>query len=141
MTTVQPIKHIITVNASIQRVWRALTTPEEVAVWVGAIGFKPALGTKFEFHAPPQGDWNGITYCEVTEIDQLHKLAFTWAVPNLPPTLVTFTLRDLGHQTEIQLEHTGWEQFPPTIAPVRDQLDMGWSGNVLPQLAKLVEES
>jgi uncharacterized protein YndB with AHSA1/START domain len=139
MTAVQAIKHTIIVNAPIERVWVALTTPEDVAIWVGAIGFKPELGAKFEFHATPQGDWNGITYSEVTEIIKPNKLSFTWSVPNFPATLVTFILRDLGGKTEVTLEHTGWDKFGPEILPVRDQLDQGWGGHVLPQLAQFVE--
>jgi uncharacterized protein YndB with AHSA1/START domain len=141
MSQVQPIKHSITVNASIERVWQALTTPEQMAIWVGAIGFKPAIGAKFEFHAPPTEGWNGITYSEVTVLEEPTRLAFTWSVPNFPATLVTITLRALGDQTEVTLEHTGWDQFPPEIGPVRDQLEQGWRIYVLPNLARLVENS
>jgi uncharacterized protein YndB with AHSA1/START domain len=94
---------------------------------------------RFEFHAPPQEGWNGITYSEVTHLEHLSKLAFTWAVPNFPVTTVEITLRALGSQTEITLIHSGWDQFPPEIEPVRTQLDQGWGGQVLPQLQKLVE--
>jgi uncharacterized protein YndB with AHSA1/START domain len=139
MTPIQPIKHSIVVRAPIERVWKVLTTPEEVQIWVGAIGFKPEIGARFEFHAPPQGDWNGITYSEVTALDEPNRLAFTWSVPNFPPTFVEIRLRALGDQTEITLEHSGWDQFPPEVGFIRDQLSQGWGGHVLPQLAKLVE--
>jgi DNA-binding transcriptional ArsR family regulator len=54
--------------------------------------------------------------------------------------LVTFTLRDLGGTTELTLEHTGWDQLPPEAAPIRDQLDQGWGGAVLPNLRRLLAE-
>ena len=139
MQTIPAIKHTIVINAPIGRVWHSLTTPEDVAIWVGAIGFKPEIGAKFEFHAPPQGDWNGITYSELTQLQAQQKLTFTWAVPNFPVTMVEITVRDLGNQTEVTLIHSGWDQFPPQIEPVRNQLDEGWRVYVLPQLKTLVE--
>jgi uncharacterized protein YndB with AHSA1/START domain len=138
----EPIRHSILINAPIKTVWRVLTTPEQVAVWVGAIGFQPQVGAKFEFHAPPQGDWNGITYSEVLEIEPLRRLVFSWAVPGVPATQVEFTLRAAGEQTEVTLVHSGWEQFPPEmIKPVRDGLDGGWGGHVMPQLKQAAEKA
>jgi uncharacterized protein YndB with AHSA1/START domain len=137
----EPIRHSILINAPIKTVWRVLTTPEQVAVWVGAVGFQPQVGAKFEFHAPPQGDWNGITYSEVMEIEPLRRLVFSWAVPGAPATQVEFTLRAAGEQTEVTLVHSGWEQFPPEIKPVRDGLDGGWGGHVMPQLKKAAEKA
>lgn len=138
MTAIPPIKHTITVNAPIERVWKALTDPAEVQIWVGATGFKPEIGAKFEFHAPPQGEWDGITYSELLTMEKPNRVVFSWFVPNAPVTLVEITLRELGSQTEVNLVHSGWEQFPPEVRPVRDQLDHGWGGFVLPQLAALV---
>jgi uncharacterized protein YndB with AHSA1/START domain len=134
-----PIRHSILINAPIETVWRILTLPEQVAVWVGAIGFQPHVGAKFEFHAPPQGQWDGITYSEITHIEPLQRLVFTWAVPNTPVTTVEFTLRQVGAQTEVTLVHSGWDQFPPEVKPIRDGLDNGWGGHVLPQLKQAVE--
>jgi uncharacterized protein YndB with AHSA1/START domain len=139
MTLIPPIRHTITVKASIARVWQALTNPAEVQTWVGAIGFKPEIGAKFEFHAPPREGWNGITYSELVSLEKPQKLAFTWAVPNFPSTLVEISLRQVGNQVEITLTHSGWEQFGAEIYPVRDELEKGWVEFVLPQLAKVVE--
>jgi uncharacterized protein YndB with AHSA1/START domain len=136
---IPPINHTIIVKASLERVWQALTDPAQVQIWVGAIGFKPEIGAKFEFHAPPQGEWDGITYSELLVLEKPHKMAFSWYVPNTPVTVVEITLRDLGSQTEVTLVHSGWDQFPPEVKPIRDQLDHGWGGFVLPQLAALVE--
>jgi uncharacterized protein YndB with AHSA1/START domain len=141
MNTVPPIKHTIILDAPIQRVWQALTTPAEVAIWLGAIGFEAHLGAEFYFQVDPQGDWDGKTYSEVTALEPPQQLAFTWFVPGLPKTLVTMTLRNLGRQTEFTLEHTGWDQLPPEVHPIRDQLDLGWRDGVLPNLARQVMET
>jgi uncharacterized protein YndB with AHSA1/START domain len=136
--TIPSIKHVIVVNAPVQRVWEALTTPAEVASWLGSIGFEARLGHKFHFQTDPQGGWDGVTHSEITELSKLQRLVFTWYVPGAPITHVSFTLRDLGTKTEITLEHTGWDQFPPEAKPIRDQLDHGWSAGVLPNLEHLL---
>lgn len=135
----EPIQHRILVTAPIETVWKVLTTPEQVAIWVGAKGFQPHVGAKFEFHAPPQGDWDGITYSEILVLEPPHRLVFTWAVPNFPVTRVEFSLREVDQQTEVTLVHSGWDQFPPEVKPIRDGLDQGWGGHVLPQLKQAVE--
>jgi uncharacterized protein YndB with AHSA1/START domain len=136
----EPIRHSILINAPIQIVWRVLTTPEQVSKWVGAIGFQPQIGAKFEFHAPPQGDWNGITYSELLVLEPMQRMVFSWFVTGMPATQVEFSLRQVSDEaTEVTLVHSGWEQFPPEVKPVRDGLDHGWGGHVLPQLKDAAE--
>lgn len=137
----ESIHHKILINAPIQIVWQVLTTPEQVAIWVGAQGFQPQVGAKFEFHAPPQGNWDGITYSEVLIIEPMQRLVFTWMVPGAPVTEVAFSLNAIGDQTEVTLVHSGWDQFPPEVQPIRDGLDNGWGGHVLPQLKELAEKT
>lgn len=137
--TIPAIKHVILLDSPIQRVWQALTTPLEVTQWLGAIGFAPQMGHEFYFQVEPRGEWDGKTYSEIIE-NAPHRLAFTWYVPGLPKTLVTFTLRAAGAQTELTLEHTGWDQLPPFVAPIRDELDLGWRDGVLPNLRRQLGE-
>lgn len=136
---IPPIRHTVVLKAPIARVWRALITPEELAIWLGPVGFAPRLGHQFHFQTEPRDGWDGVTHSEITALDEPYRLAFTWYVPGLPATLVTFTLRETGDQTEVTLEHSGWDQLPPEVGPIRDQLDQGWSSAVLPQLRALVE--
>lgn len=138
--TIRAIKHVVLLDAPIQRVWQALTTPEEVTHWLGAIGFAPQIGHAFHFQVEPRGEWDGKTYSEIAENNPPRRLAFTWYVPGLPKTMVTFTLREAGTQTELTLEHTGWEQLPPFVAPIRDELDLGWRDGVLPNLRRHLVE-
>lgn len=138
----QPIRHSIVIEAPLEKVWQALTDPEAVAVWIGAKGFEAKVGARFEFHTEPQGDWDGVTYSEMLKLEEGKRMLFTWAVPGVPPTQVEFALKDLGDgRCEVTLEHRGWDQFPPDeMRPVRDQLDRGWGGAVLPKLKRVAEE-
>ncbi len=134
---VNTVRRSITLNAPISRVWKALATSDGLASWLMPNNFQPVLGTHFTFRAEPQGNWNGIIECRVTEVDELRKLAFTWCeMPELPPTLVTFELRDLGGRTEVTLIHTGREQLPEDYVSL---LDQGWGCNMLRGLAKIIE--
>jgi uncharacterized protein YndB with AHSA1/START domain len=137
LTTVPDIKHSIVIDAPVEKVWEALISPQQVAQWLGAVGFAPQVGHKFHFQADPQPGWDGVTHSEVVEITPPTRLVFTWFVPGTPVTQVTFTLRDLADKTEVILEHTGWDQFPPEVGTIRDQLDYGWSHGVLPNLQNL----
>jgi len=137
LTTIPNIKHTIVIEAPIQKVWDALVDPGQVSQWLGAIGFAPQVGHQFHFQADPQGGWDGVTRSEVMEITPPHTLSFTWFVPGTPITRVTFSLRDLNDKTEVTLEHTGWDQFPPEVGPIRDGLDIGWSQGVLPNLQNM----
>ncbi len=134
----QVVRRSILLNAPISRVWKALATSEGLASWLMLNDFQPIVGTRFTFRAEPQGDWNGLVECEVTQVDEPHRLAFTWSeAPNLAPTLVTFELHERDGKTEVCLVHSGREQLADTYISV---LDQGWGCNMLQRLAALIEQ-
>jgi len=134
----QVIRRSILLNAPVSRVWHALGTSEGLASWLMLNDFRPVVGTRFTFRAEPQGDWNGVVECQVTHVDEPHRLAFTWSeAPNLPPTLVTFELHERDGQTEVCLVHSGREFLPDEYTSV---LDQGWGCNMLRRLAALIEQ-
>jgi uncharacterized protein YndB with AHSA1/START domain len=90
--------------------------------------FVAQVGHRFTFRTKPQHTWNGIVECQVVELQAPHKLAYTWhGGPQLPNTLVTFTLEALEGRTKLRLEHSG---FAAGLT-VRDLLDSGWGSQVL----------
>lgn len=96
------------------KVWRAISSAEKLSTWLMRTDFQPALGHRFTFRAKPQPGWDGVTHCEVIELDPPRRLAFTWrggAGPDKPLTLdtvVSFTLTPEGAGTRLVLEHTGF---------------------------------
>ncbi|MBV9230808.1 MAG: SRPBCC domain-containing protein, partial [Chloroflexi bacterium] len=77
--------------------------------------------------------------CEVLVLEEPHKLAFSWSgAPGLPSTVVTFELHDLGNQTEVRFQHSGWEKLLPEQASLRDKLDQGWGSKITQRLAAAV---
>ena len=100
-------------------VWRALTEPQLLAQWLMQNDIQPVVGHKFTFREKPQGDWDGIVYCEVLTVDPPHCLAYSWQgsmdtetqEPRVD-TLVTWTLEATAQGgTLLHLVHEG---FHPT---------------------------
>jgi uncharacterized protein YndB with AHSA1/START domain len=112
-----------------ERVWRAIAEREGLAAWLMANDFEPRVGHKFTFHAKPVPGWNGITYCEVTELVPLERIAFTWrggetGKPATLDTLVRFSLEPTEGGTRLVLEHNGFEGFKAVA--VSFMMRSGW---------------
>src|SRR5262245_19151101 len=61
-----------------EKVWRALTQSALIAQWLMQNYFKPETGHRFTFRAQPQPGWTGIVNCEVTVVEPLRRLVYTW---------------------------------------------------------------
>lgn len=126
------IVHEVIYPYPIWTVWRAITTAEALAEWLMPNDFVAQVGHRFTFRTKPQYTWNGIVECQVVELHAPHKLAYTWhGGPQLPNTLVTFTLEALEGQTKLRLEHSGFAAGGAAGLTVRDLLDSGWGSQVL----------
>lgn len=132
------IRRTILLNAPITRVWKALSTTAGLASWLLPNNFQPIVGASFTFTAESQEDWNGVVTCQVVEIDEPYKLAFTWSEDSgFPPTLVSFELHELHGKTEICLVHSQREHLPEEYV---SRLDQGWGCNMLRRLAEIFEQ-
>jgi uncharacterized protein YndB with AHSA1/START domain len=114
-----------------ERVWRALTERRAMAQWMMESDFEPVLGHRFTFRAKPQRGWDGVTYCEVIELDPPRRLAYTWrggagdgAALTLD-TVVRFTLLPEGTGTRLVLEHTGFSGLKSVL--VSFLMKAGWN--------------
>lgn len=122
------IKKTIVLNAPVERVWTAVSTPEGIASWWMESTFEPFEGREFVLHAGPYGD----SYCKVTKIERLKLIEFDWD----KDWHITFKLRDLGGQrTEFTLIHGGWDaekmtRFDQAHTVTREVMDGGWEKNV-----------
>lgn len=108
-----------------ERVWRALTDPAAVAQWLMPNDFQPRLGHKFTLKAKPRGSWDGIVNCEVLEVTQPRRLAYTWQGGPLTRATVSFTLEPTERGTRLVFEHNGFEGFQAVALSVL--LQVGWS--------------
>ena len=131
-----------TFNASVARVWKALTDVEEMRQWYFDLKeFKPEVGFEFEFIV----EHEGMTYdhrCRITEVIPQKKLAYTWRYEGHEgDSLVTFQLFADGDKTRLKLTHEGLETFPKTPAFVRENFIKGWTEIIGSSLKQFVEET
>lgn len=122
-------------------VWRALTESDLIASWLMANDFKPIVGHRFTFRAQPMPHWDGIVNCEVLEVDEPHRLRYSWvggAGDFKLDTIVTWTLTPNGSGgTLLHLEHAG---FLPKDSAGREGMSNGWRGHIAARLRQVVDE-
>ena len=145
MTELADIDCSILIEASRERTWTVLTTPEFVQAWLGCTGFVAEVGALFHMQPDPgrraAGSIEGATHCVIEAIEQPDRIRFSWFLPGTPETHVEIDLSGPAEgPTTARLVHSGWERFDAeSIRPVRDMLDGGWRSYVLPNLRRSVE--
>ncbi|MEH2048103.1 SRPBCC family protein [Nostoc sp.] len=77
-----------------QRVWQVLTNRQALAVWLMENDFEPRLGHKFRFVHSTLPGLEGDIDCQVIELDEPRRLAFTWQDSMMcQPSVVTWTIQ------------------------------------------------
>ena len=119
--------------ASGARVFKALTEPDDLAMWWGPSGFTSRVietdlrvgGSYRIAMQPPEGELFYLAG-EFREVDPPARLAYTfrWEAPDPEDqeTLVTLTLRELGEETELILA-----QGPFATERRRALHEQGWT--------------
>jgi len=128
-----------------EKVWECLTTPELISQWLMKNDFKPVVGHKFNFHTKPipKMGFDGIVYCEVTEIVPGKKLVYTWKGGSAPDnlsldTILTWTLTPQEDGTELLLEHKGFKGFKNYITSIF--MGSGWRKHIPRRMAQVLNE-
>lgn len=102
----------VEVKSPIERVWQALTDSATLSKWMlfKTNNFKPVVGHAFQFRDAP--GFEGVIDCEVIEVDQPHRLSYSWATTGqdneLHSTVVTWTLSEENGVTQLHLEQSGF---------------------------------
>jgi len=130
-----------TFNASVERVWKALTDVAQMRQWYFDLKeFKPEVGFEFQFVV----EHEGTTYdhrCKVTEVIPQKKLAYTWRYKGHEgDSLVTFELFVDGDKTRLKLTHEGLDTFPKISAYARENFEKGWTQIIGSELKQFVEK-
>lgn len=116
------IVRTITIEASIEKVWQAVSNSEALAAWLMPNDFQPIMGHEFTFKSEPKNGWDGICYCKVMELDPPKKLGFTWR-GGVMDQYVSFELKEVDGVTEFTLVHAGWYEEQKMI---REIMYEGW---------------
>jgi uncharacterized protein YndB with AHSA1/START domain len=125
----EPLIFERTYNASIEKVWKAISDKEEMKQWYFDLEeFRPEVGFEFQF----EGGTPERTYlhlCEVTEVIEGRKLQYSWRYDGYPGnSLVTFELFPEGENTRLKLTHEGLETFPKENTDLaKHNFQQGWT--------------
>jgi uncharacterized protein YndB with AHSA1/START domain len=121
-----------TVNAPVEKVWKAITDSSEMKKWYFDIpDFKAEVGRKFQFWG---GDENTkyLHLCRVIEVVPEKKLSYTWTYEGFEvESIVTFELFEAdgagNNKTRVRLTHIGVEKFPTNDKNFkRESFVAGW---------------
>lgn len=119
----QSIRHQFTFPQPPEMVWRYLTEPDLLALWLMPNDFKPEVGHRFQFGTKPKSPlgFDGRVYCEVLEIIPFRKLVYSWKgglskEKPLLDSIVTWTLEPLENGTRLTLEQTGFKGMKNYLA-------------------------
>ena len=96
----------------IDEVWKAITDPRTLAVWLMENDFEPRVGARFTLRrADPSPAWRGSVDCEVLELRAPTRMVWSWSdgAEELEPTRVIFELSSRGTGTRLTLRHVGSE--------------------------------
>jgi uncharacterized protein YndB with AHSA1/START domain len=90
-----------------EKIWRALTQPHLIEVWLMKNDFKPVAGSRFNLRKDPQPDVSIVVDCQVIAVEPNRTLAYTWAAMGLE-SVVTWTLTPTSAGTRLRMEQTGF---------------------------------
>ncbi|KQR67429.1 SRPBCC domain-containing protein [Pedobacter sp. Leaf176] len=100
-------------NVEAVKIWTALTDNNEIKKWFFQLkDFKPKIGYKFDFSGGPEQGPHYLHLCEITELVEGRKLAYTWRYDGYPGNSeVCWELFEKAGQTRVVITHTGLETF------------------------------
>lgn len=139
MDTPFVLEHVY--NATIEKVWQALTDEDEMREWYfpQLKKFEPIVGYKFEFTD------DGSNYKKewaVTQVVDGKLLAHSWNYKGYPGSSeVTFKLSEEGGKTRLKLTHTGLASFPHDAHFARHRFEEGWNQIIRSNLKKHLEKN
>jgi uncharacterized protein YndB with AHSA1/START domain len=102
-----------TINASVEKVWSAITEKEKISQWLFPVNdFKAEVGFEFRF----VGGKDNISYlhlCKVTEVIKNRRLSYSWRYEGFSGnSFVTFELAPKEVETQLKITHQGLETLP-----------------------------
>ncbi|WP_049565848.1 SRPBCC domain-containing protein [Nocardiopsis sp. SBT366] len=131
------VERTVHVEASPERLWEVLTTPEHFAAWYAFDGadFEPRAGAPMELRWAEHGTFRG----GVVEVDAPRRFAYRIAMePGTDPgaddsTLVTFEVRASGTGSLLTVTQVGFDALAARFGDAADNAAVeleGWNGGL-----------
>lgn len=137
------VKKEIIINAPIEKVWKALTNPEEMKNWYFDIpDFSLEKDAVFNFYEPGGANkyWHR---CQVEEVDPNHIFKHTWEHPDFSKavTHLTWRLSEKEDQTILNLNHDKLDRLADAGEDFKaENYDIGWT-EILKNLKNYLEDT
>jgi uncharacterized protein YndB with AHSA1/START domain len=140
----EPIIIERTFNASVDKVWKAITDKAQMKQWYfkALDDFKPEAGFQTQFNVR-NGGKDYLHIWKVTEVKPGRTISYEWTFGGYPgKSLVTFELSAAGKKTKVKLTHSGIETFLPDRNPAlaRENFLEGWTSLIGSSLKDFVEK-
>lgn len=145
------------------KVWRALTDPELLGKWFMENDIRPELNHYFTFRMAPQKGWDGITHCEITALEPLKHIAYSYrgeatgekalacagihsdaadkmtkGIFTKLDSILSFTLEPTCGGTILLMEHSGYTGLKLVLVSLIMQ--MGWKKQLRKKLPTVLEQ-
>ncbi|MFN2456599.1 MAG: SRPBCC domain-containing protein [Chitinophagaceae bacterium] len=131
-----------TFNASIEKVWEAITDKDQMKQWYFDIpNFRPEAGLEFQFEGGNE-DRSYLHLCKVLEVIPHKKIKHNWRYDGYTGnSFVTWELFEEGNRkTRVRLIHEGLETFPPENPDfAKHNFVAGWTQIVGTSLKEFIE--
>jgi uncharacterized protein YndB with AHSA1/START domain len=133
----EPLVKEVVLDASVSRVWKALTDKDELKQWCFEMeAFQPEVGFEFRFYGEKDG-YKFLHLCKVLEVEVEKKMKWLWSYKDVSgDTYVTFELFPQGNKTKLRLSHEGLEKLPQDENYAKQNFAEGWNmilGRLLPK--------
>jgi uncharacterized protein YndB with AHSA1/START domain len=131
-----------TLNAPVEKVWKAITDNNEMKQWYFNIAeFKAEPGFEFQFEGGDEKQ-TFLHLCKISEVVKGKKLKHSWKYEGQDAeTFVTYELFDEGDKTRVKLTHEGLENiatYGPAFA--KENFAAGWTHIIGTSLKEFVEK-
>ncbi len=120
MPKIDSIEHTIVIPAPIERVWDAITIPEQMVEWFGTrVEIDLRVGGMMVF-----GWDDDLNVGRIKSINKPTEFVYQWRsyvsdletpIDDLPTTQVCFTLESVDEGTRLTMKETGFAALPPDI--------------------------
>lgn len=136
----------ITVKANKERVYQALTDPEQIVTW-----FPDAIEGTLDVGERPTLNFgeHGKSQIYVEDAKPHDHFAFRWIpgsggfigdVLTVPNTLVEFNIEELDEGTRVTVKESGFASLPSDVAEEKFQQNSGGWGYMMSRLEKAVSQ-
>ncbi len=137
----EPIIIEILLNASVDKVWQALTDNDQMQKWYFKLeSFRPEVGFEFRFDGGPD-DRVYHHVCKITKVIPGKKLAYSWRYEGYEGlSEVSFELAENDDKTILKLTHSGLDTFPDNPDFAKANFIEGWNQIIGTSLKNYLEK-